>query len=149
MRQTPQLRFSMRYDAASVSPDGWSGNAPLILGPQGVISVDFQRDQPQTSVYLAIEQKLLSNTPYKYYSNHQLISGPWSEVKGHFGWITSTLAGMVHVVTRVSTSIADLDYPSEAWPSFPQVTAAASTAGPPPETYYSGRNVVTVQVWGS
>lgn len=31
MKQMPQLRFSIRYDVNSVLPDGWSGEAPLIL----------------------------------------------------------------------------------------------------------------------
>lgn len=31
MKTMPQLRFSIRYDVNSVLPDGWSGDAPLIL----------------------------------------------------------------------------------------------------------------------
>lgn len=31
MSSMPQLRFSIRYDVNSVLPDGWSGDAPLIL----------------------------------------------------------------------------------------------------------------------
>lgn len=31
IKQMPQLRFSMRYDVNGVLPDGWSGDAPLIV----------------------------------------------------------------------------------------------------------------------
>lgn len=31
MRLMPQLRFSIRYDVNSVLPDGWAGEAPLVL----------------------------------------------------------------------------------------------------------------------